>query len=230
MGGHCARRATWHREANRPLRGGSAACPAASPAHCAAGACSRGIATSQLEAASWQESCNALWRRAMGALRFIATFVAVTLVVTVAVVTGAFMFWSVISVQPGTLSALFTLFILAPGAGIAAGLYAAAKSIRRPTTSSESGGGSTGLTLLRATPAALVGFLAGFGGMRAGLDLAFTQRFENPASAPAWLPFAPTASGIVVAMAFVLLTQRLNRHASGSNRGSVSRLQNRDHV
>lgn len=64
----------------------------------------------------------------MKALLFLAVFAASAIIVTVAFVTAAFIFWSMLTVQPGTATALGTLFLAAPAAGILAGLFTAARS------------------------------------------------------------------------------------------------------
>lgn len=143
----------------------------------------------------------------MKALRFVATFVGVAVIVTVASVTAAFMIWSVMSTQPGTITALFTLFIFSPGAGVAVGLYVAAMGSRKSSVASQGARPRAGKTLL-ATLVAITGFLAGFGGTKAAIDMTFTRRWEDPASASTWLPFAPPAAGIVLAIVLSLLVVR----------------------
>lgn len=143
----------------------------------------------------------------MRTLRFIAVFAAVTVIVTVAMLTGAFMLWSVMSVQPGTATALFTLFILAPGAGIATGLYFAASSVRRAGAGTKPGNGQggNGAAILFALLAGSAGFLAGYGGTMAWIDLTYTDRWNNPAAAPVWIPYAPAFAGVVLAVVFAAL-------------------------
>ena len=143
----------------------------------------------------------------MRALRFIAVLVAVTVIATIAMLTTAFMLWSILSVQPGTATALFTLFILAPGIGLATGLYFAAWSLRRAETGTGPGGGQgvAGPAILLAILAGLTGFLAGYGGTMAGIDLTYTDRWSNPAAAPAWIPYAPASAGAVLAVVLAAL-------------------------
>lgn len=64
----------------------------------------------------------------MKVLRFLAVFLTVSVVVTVAAITASFVFWSFLPVQPGTVTALVTLFLVAPGIGIAAGIWMAIKA------------------------------------------------------------------------------------------------------
>jgi hypothetical protein len=154
----------------------------------------------------------------MQALRFVTIFAAVAIIVTIAALTAAFMVWSVIPVQPGTATALFTLFILAPGAGIATGLYMAARSMRRPTAMAMPGdrNGRHGAAIALALVVALAGFLAGYGGTMAGIDLTYADRWTNPASAPVWLPYAPPAAGILLALVLAMLVLAgRNRRAGG---------------
>lgn len=153
----------------------------------------------------------------MRVLRFVAIFAAVAAIVTVAVVTAAFMVWSMMSVQPGTATALFTLFILAPGAGLAAGLYVAARSSLRAGAVSGPGDGQgpQGPAILFAILAGLTGFLAGYGGTRAWIDLTYTERWNNPAAAPAWIPYAPALAGAVLAVMLATLVLAGRRRGRG---------------
>lgn len=48
--------------------------------------------------------------------------------------------------------------------------------------------------------ATVVGGLFGYGATRAAGDLIYTDRFSDPASAPAWLPGAPFVAGIAAAL------------------------------
>ncbi|WP_296577039.1 hypothetical protein [Phreatobacter sp.] len=143
----------------------------------------------------------------MRVIRFVAIFAAVAAIVTVAAVTAAFMVWSMMSVQPGTATALFTLFILAPGAGLAAGLYFAARSAMRTGggTGPRDGQGAQGPAILLAIFAGLAGFLAGYGGTRAWIDLNYTDRWSNPAAAPVWIPHAPAFAGAALALVLAAL-------------------------
>jgi hypothetical protein len=153
----------------------------------------------------------------MRVLRFVAIFAAVAVIVTVAVVTGAFMVWSTMSVQPGTATALFTLFILAPGAGLAAGLYIAARSSLRARagTGMGDGQGQQGPAILFAILAGLAGFLAGYGGTRAWIDLTYTERWNNPAAAPVWIPYAPALAGALLAVVLATLVLAGRRRGRG---------------
>lgn len=143
----------------------------------------------------------------MRVLRFVAIFAAVAVIVTIAAVTAAFMVWSTMSVQPGTATALFTLFILAPGAGLAAGLYVAARSALRAGAGTGLGDGQRprGPAILFAILSGLAGFLAGYGGTRAWIDLTYTERWNNPAAAPVWIPYAPALAGAVLAVVLAAL-------------------------
>ena len=132
------------------------------------------------------------------ALRFIATFLMVSVTVTVAALTAMFTFWSLVPAQPGTATALFMLFLFAPGLGIASGLFMGARSAgatfaQRPSNS------------LLAALAAVVGGLAGYGGAMAAIDLTYVERWNNPASAPAWLPYGPPVAGVALAIILPLL-------------------------
>jgi hypothetical protein len=126
------------------------------------------------------------------ALSIIAVFLSVSLIVMVAALTALFSFWSLTTVQPGTATVLGLLFLGAPGAGIAAGAMMAVRmASSRP--SSMSGG-------LLAALALPVGALAGFGGAMAAMDLIYSDRWSNPDSAPAWLPWAPYAAAPLMAL------------------------------
>lgn len=67
----------------------------------------------------------------MKAIRFVAIFLAVSAIVTVAALTATFMIWSVLAVPPGTVTALAMLFVVAPAAGIAAGIAIAVKAAKK---------------------------------------------------------------------------------------------------
>jgi hypothetical protein len=140
-------------------------------------------------------------------LRFLAVFLAVSVIVTVAAITASFVFWSFLSVQPGTVTALATLFLVAPGIGIAAGLWMAINGVRRQTGDQFSGAGEKeyGGRGLRAGLAALVGGFAGYGACKAAIDLTYTDRWSDPLSAPAWLPIAPPLAGFGLAVFLALL-------------------------
>ncbi|HSO46595.1 MAG TPA: hypothetical protein VLQ68_01570, partial [Rhizobiaceae bacterium] len=130
------------------------------------------------------------------ALLFLAVFAASAIIVTVAFVTAAFIFWSMLTVQPGTATALGTLFLAAPGAGILAGLFTAARAVRPPAALPAPAARRTTLTVT----AAVIGGLFGYGATRAATDLIYADRFSNPASAPDWLPLAPAAASLAAAM------------------------------
>jgi hypothetical protein len=140
------------------------------------------------------------------ALWFLAVFFAVTVTVTVAVLTALFIYWSFVPAQPGTATALGMLFLVAPGVGIASGLFVAARAVRpaRPSAAPR-----WPFALL----AALTGGLAGFGGTMAAMDLTYTDRFSNPDSAPSWLPMAPPAAGVIMAAVSALLVLLSTRRA-----------------
>ncbi len=130
------------------------------------------------------------------ALLFLAVFAASAIIVTVAFVTAAFMFWSLLTVQPGAATALGTLFLAAPGAGILAGLFTAARAVKPPAALPATAARRAALT----ATAAIIGGLFGYGAMRAAADLIYADRFSNPASAPDWLPLAPAAASLAAAM------------------------------
>lgn len=134
----------------------------------------------------------------MKALWFLVVFLAVAATVTVAALTAFFIFWSFVSAQPGTATALAMLFLVAPGVGIASGLFVAARAVRpaRPSAAPR---------WPFAMLAALTGGLAGFGGTMAAMDLTYTDRFSNPDSAPSWLPMAPPIAGVIMAALSALL-------------------------
>ncbi len=134
----------------------------------------------------------------MKALWFLVVFLAVTVTVTVAALTSFFIFWSFVPAQPGTATALAMLFLVAPGVGIASGLAVAARAVRPRQSSGTPRWLFVGL-------AALVGGLAGFGGCMAAMDLTYTDRFSDPASAPSWLPIAPPVAGVIMAALSALL-------------------------
>jgi hypothetical protein len=131
-------------------------------------------------------------------LRFLAVFLMVAVTVTVAAVTALFIFWSYVPAQPGTATALAMLFLVAPGLGIASGIFMGVRSV--------SDWGSPRLPrALLVLAAAVVGGLAGFGASMAAIDLTYADRWNNPASAPSWLPFAPPVAGIATAVLLALL-------------------------
>lgn len=133
----------------------------------------------------------------MKVLWIMAVFVFVTVTVTVAALTALIAFWSSSAAQPSTAAALGLLFLGAPGLGIAAGV---AMAFRAAT--SGPGRPPAGVLALLAIP---VGLLAGFGGAMAALDLIYADRWSNPESAPAWLPWAPYAAAPVMAGLLVFL-------------------------
>lgn len=143
----------------------------------------------------------------MQVLRFIAVFAAVSVLATIAALTASFMVWSIMPVQPGTAAALFTLFILAPGVGIVTGLSVAVRSVRRAGAGAPSGDRprGNGAAIVLALLAGLVGYLAGYGGTLVAIDMTYTDRWANPASAPAWIPHAPGLAGAVLACIFAAL-------------------------
>lgn len=156
----------------------------------------------------------------MKVLRFLAVFLAVSIIVTVAAVTASFVFWSFLPVQPGTVTALVTLFLVAPGIGIAAGVWMAVKTGKAQPGDRSYGPGKqdqVGPWPL-AVAAALVGGFAGFGASKAVIDLTYVDRWSDPAPAPAWLPVAPplTGLGLAVLLALLVLGQR-----NGVRRGKV---------
>jgi hypothetical protein len=141
----------------------------------------------------------------MKLLIFLAVFAASSVVAAVAFVTAAFIFWSFLEVQPGTATALGTLFLVAPSAGVLTGLYTAARVVKPPPANA---GEPSGRRWMKAALAAAIGFLFGYGATRAITDLVYVDRFTNPASAPALLPAMPIAAGIVAAIALGLLSAR----------------------
>ncbi len=132
----------------------------------------------------------------MKVLLFLAVFASSAIIVTVAFVTGAFIFWSMLTVQPGSATALGTLFLAAPAAGILAGLFTAARAVRPPATHPPAATKRAGWT----AAAAIIGGLSGYGATRAACDLIYAQRFSNPASAPDWLPAVPAAASLAAAL------------------------------
>jgi hypothetical protein len=132
-------------------------------------------------------------------LQFIAVFLLVTVTVTVAALTALFTFWSYASVQPGTATALAMLFLVAPGLGLVSGVLIAASSVREPKP------GLAAYQLPFAVLGAIVGGLAGYGGAMAAIDLTYTERWSNPASAPAWLPMGPPVAAALLAAVLALL-------------------------
>ena len=131
------------------------------------------------------------------ALSIFAVFLSVTVIVTVAALTALFAFWSLTTVQPGTATVLGLLFLGAPGAGIASGAMMAIRM-----ASSRPSGIPGRLLAALALP---VGALAGFGGAMAAMDMIYTDRWSNPGSAPAWLPWAPYVAAPLMALVLVLL-------------------------
>ena len=143
----------------------------------------------------------------MKVLRFLAVFLTVSVVVTVAAITASFVFWSFLPVQPGTVTALVTLFLVAPGIGIAAGIWMAIKAGQQKPGGRFPGsdhGDHAGRWLL-AGLAALVGGFAGYGACKAAIDLVYTDRWSDPGSAPALLPVAPPLAGAGLAIVLVML-------------------------
>lgn len=144
-------------------------------------------------------------------------FLVVTVTVTVAAITALFIFWSFVSVQPGTVTVLAMLFLVAPGLGIASGLVVAFRSVNKPEGKVASGLTAPSRWLLTGL-GALVGGLAGFGGTMASIDLTYTERWSDPGSAPFWLPMAPAVAGVTMAVLVALLVllfasrQRIGRH------------------
>jgi hypothetical protein len=130
------------------------------------------------------------------ALWFLVVFIAVAVTVTIAALTAFFIFWSYVPAQPGTATALAMLFLVAPGVGIASGLFVAFRAVRPA-----SGAPGWPFALL----AALTGGLAGFGGATAAMDLTYADRFSNPGSAPSWLPMAPPVAAVVMAALSAML-------------------------
>jgi hypothetical protein len=142
------------------------------------------------------------------ALWIILVFLFVSITVTVAALTALFMFWSYSSSQPGTATALAMLFLVAPGVGIASGVMMAIRAASPERSAMPKGV----LGLL----AAVTGGLAGFGGTMAAMDLIYVDRWSNPASAPAWLPWAPYVAAPVLAIVLALLVLLPgNRTAAG---------------
>lgn len=137
----------------------------------------------------------------MKVLSFLAVFASVTVVATVAFVTAAFMFWSMMAAQPGTATALATLFLVAPAAGVATGLFTAARAVRPRSPDFPE---PAGRRWLKVTGAGAIGFLFGYGATRATLDLAYTN-FNDPAAMPSWLPALPVAGGIGAAVILALI-------------------------
>jgi hypothetical protein len=140
------------------------------------------------------------------ALWFLVVFLAVTVTVTVAALTAFFIFWSFVPAQPGTATALAMLFLVAPGVGIASGLAVAVRAVRPQRSPATS---RWPFALL----AALTGGLAGFGGCMAMMDLTYTNRFSDPASAPSWLPMAPPVAGVIMAALAALLVLLFSRRS-----------------
>jgi hypothetical protein len=139
-------------------------------------------------------------------LRFLAVFLTVSVIVTVAVVTASFVFWSFVPVQPGTAMALVTLFLVAPGTGIAAGIWMAIKAGQQQAGIRLGSGerDQAGRVLIGGL-AAIVGGFAGYGACKAAIDLIYTDRWSDPASAPDWLPVAPPLAGLGLAVILALL-------------------------
>jgi hypothetical protein len=90
------------------------------------------------------------------------------------------------------------LFLVAPGLGIASGLFMAARSVgaQRAGTAPRS---------LLVVLASVVGGLAGYGGATAAIDLTYVDRWNNPASAPDWLPMGPPIAGAALALLLALI-------------------------
>lgn len=138
----------------------------------------------------------------MTALRVLVVFLAVFVLVTAAAVTALFLFWGMQTTQPGTATALGLLFVGAPLLGLVAGLSAATRTARPQSRGRTTAG--TAMRGLRVALAGLVGALAGYGGARAAIDLTYTDRWADPASAPSWLPVAPTLAGVGLALVLAL--------------------------
>lgn len=153
---------------------------------------------------------------ALKALWFLGVFVAVTVTVTVAAITAAFIFWSFVPVQPGTAGALAVLFLVAPGIGVVSGIVAAVRAVRKPAAIEGPGAAPRGMAprWLLAGLAALVGGLAAYGASMAAIDLTYTERWNDPSSAPAWLPLGPPAAGLSMALLLAVIVM-----LSGRRRG-----------
>jgi hypothetical protein len=142
----------------------------------------------------------------MKALWFLVVFLVVTATVTVAAVTALFIFWSLVPVPPGTAASLALLFLVAPGLGILSGLLVAVRAVRKADGDAASHPAAASGWLLTGL-GALVGGLAGFGGTMATIDLTYTERWSDPASAPSWLPVAPGVAGVTMAILVALLVR-----------------------
>ena len=125
----------------------------------------------------------------MTALRVIWTFLAMTALATCAYVTAAFMVWSLLDAQPGTATALGTLFLLAPAAGLVTGIVAAARSTRPAPPRNPR---------LALVLNAALGFLAGYGFTMVALDLAAQASGAHAPPPAAWRAWAPAAAGILL--------------------------------
>ncbi len=138
----------------------------------------------------------------MKLLIFLAVFGVATVIAAVAFITAAFMFWSLLDVQPGTATALGTLFLVAPAAGVLTGMYTAARVVKpRPAGVAE----PSGRRRTKAALAAVIGFLFGYGATQAITDMVYMDRFTNPASAPVLLPIMPLAAAVAAAIVMGLL-------------------------
>jgi hypothetical protein len=111
------------------------------------------------------------------------------------------MFWSTMTAQPGTATALATLFLVAPAAGVATGLFTAVRAVR---PRSPDLGGHTAQGWMKISAAAAIGFLFGYGATRATMDLAYAN-FNDPAAMPSWFPALPVAGGIGAAIILSLI-------------------------
>ncbi|MCC7427892.1 MAG: hypothetical protein IT557_13375 [Alphaproteobacteria bacterium] len=163
----------------------------------------------------------------MRALRSVGVFLLATIVTTVAFIAAAFIFWSFLSVQPGTATALATLFLVAPGIGITAGVVAATRAARataaRAPGASEPGsaeaaaqggaqGGARGpLRWILTAFTAAVGGLFGYSVALVSIDLGYPHRLIDPASAPPWLSSVPMLAGLSAALLAAWMAHRRRR-------------------
>jgi len=162
----------------------------------------------------------------MRALRSLGVFLLVTIVTTVAFIAAAFIFWSFLSVQPGTATALATLFLVAPGIGITAGIVAAARAARPPDANGSGAaegaaegaarhaaqGGARGpLRWILTAFTAAVGGLFGYSVALVSIDLGYPHRLIDPASAPPWLSSVPMLAGLSAALLAAWMAHRQRR-------------------
>lgn len=133
-------------------------------------------------------------------LRVLWTFLAVSLLATCAYITAAFMVWSLLDAQPGTATALGTLFLLAPGAGLVTGIVAAARATRPAPPRNP--------RLAVALNGAL-GFLAGYGFAIVVLSLTDPANVTYPPPPrEAWRDWAPAVAGILLGAALAVRALR----------------------